>query len=161
MFDICGLWLMKHLMGDIQLPDKISMTQDGKHWVKRNQEVTNLHQLVDFQTEYVMDLVKDCGEDFPYDINVREILHEHVNRRDDDISTYRDYSYTSKYTGTKASKPSISFMKNKDDSFESFMNQSNEEKKFQNTVFVVTAILEKQIVDITNNVDVEQSKRIH
>ena len=52
-------------------------------------------------------------------------------------------------------------MKNKDDSFESFMNQSNEEKKFQNTVFVVTAILEKQIVDITNNVDVEQSKRIH
>ena len=42
-------------------------------------------------------------------------------------------------------------MKNKDDSFESFMNQSNEETKFQNT----------EIVDITNNMDVEQSKRIH
>ena len=152
---------MKHLMGDIQLPDKISMTQDGKDWVKRNQEVTNLHQVVDFQMEYVMDLVKDCGEDFPYDINVSDILHEHVKCRDEDISTYRDYSYTSKYTGTKATKPSISFMKNKDDSFESFMNQSNEETKFQNTVSVVTAILEKQIVDITDNIDVEQSKRIH
>ena len=108
MFDICGLWLMKHLMGDIQLPDKISMTQDGKDWVKRNQEVTNLHQVVDFQTEYVMDLVKDCGEDFPYDINMSDILHEHVKCRDEDISTFRDYSYTSKYTGTKATKPSIS-----------------------------------------------------
>ena len=79
MFDICGLWLMKHLMGDIQLPDKISMTQDGKDWAKRNQEVTNLHQVVDFQTEYVMDLVKDCGEDFPYDINMSDILHENVS----------------------------------------------------------------------------------
>ena len=95
--------------------------------------------------EYVMNLVKDCGEDFPYDINVSDILHEHVNRRDDDISTYRDYSYTSKYTGTKATKPSISFMKNKDDSFESFRNQSNEETKFQNTVSVVTGILENHI----------------
>ena len=48
-------------------------------------------------------------------------------------------------------------MKNKDDSFESFMNQSNEEIKFQNTVSVVTGMLENHIVDITNNMDVEQS----
>ena len=65
--------------------------------------------------------------------------------RDEDISTFRDYSYTFKYTGTKATKPSISFMKNKDDSFESFRNQSNEETKFQNTVSVVTGILENHI----------------
>ena len=44
-----------------------------------NLEVTNLHQLVDFQMEYVMHLVKDCGEDFPYDINMSDILHENVS----------------------------------------------------------------------------------
>ena len=158
MFDISGLWVLKHLMGDLQLPDKSTMAKVQEDWVKRNKAVTDWHEIVDFQADYVMDLVRDCGEDdFPYNIDVRDMLHEHIDRRDEDIVTYRDYSYTSKYTGTRATIPRTSFMMNKDDSLENFLNQ--EEVKCQRSDSV-TAILEKRNEEIIRSDLVQKMKVI-
>jgi len=34
MFDVCGLWLVKHLLGEIELPDKATMNRDWNKWVE-------------------------------------------------------------------------------------------------------------------------------
>ena len=157
MFDICGLWVLKHLMGDLQLPDMETMTKVQEEWVKRNKTVADFHQIVDFQTDYVLDLVRDCGEkDFPYDIDVREILHKHIDRRDEDIVTYRDYCYTSQYTGTRASRPRMTFMMNKDDSMKNFLNKEN--MKYQ-ILDPVTAVLEKREEENTR-IDFELNMKV-
>ena len=74
MFDVVGLWLVKHILGDILLPDQETMDQDWRRWVARNQKLANCHEQIDFQTDFVTDLAKDCGEDFPYNLDVADIF---------------------------------------------------------------------------------------
>jgi len=122
MFDIIGLWIAKYIQGDISLPDSSTMMADSKHWIKRlKSEVKSVNGVIDYQTEYVMDLVQDCGEDYPYDINVSSLLKQWAQHKKEDVLTYRDQSFTSKFSGTKSPIHHTPFMKAMDDSYESFM----------------------------------------
>ena len=49
MFDVCGLWLVKHLLGEIELPDKATMNRDWNKWVDRNKTLANCHEEIDFR----------------------------------------------------------------------------------------------------------------
>ena len=60
MFDVVGLWLTKHLMGEITLPDHEAMDKDWRPWV-----LADCHQQNNFQTDFVMDIVKECGKEYP------------------------------------------------------------------------------------------------
>ena len=55
--------------------------------------------MIDFQTEYVQELARDCGSDYPYDLDVAEMFHTWAGHKVEDILTYRDQSFASKYTG--------------------------------------------------------------
>ena len=123
MFDVCGLWLAKHLLGEIDLPDKATMNRDWNKWVVRNNELKNSHEGVDFQTDFVLDLAKDCGDDFPYNLDVGDIFHAWLKNKEDDVLTYRDQSFPSKFTGTPSPIHLRSFMEALDDSLETFMNK--------------------------------------
>ena len=123
MFDICGLWLVKHLLGEIVLPDKATMNRDWNKWVVRNNELKNSHEGVDFQTDFVLDLAKDCGDDFPHNLDVGDIFHAWLKNKEDDVLTYRDQSFPSKFTGTPSPIHLRSFMEALDDSLETFMNK--------------------------------------
>ena len=65
----------------------------------RNQKLADCHEEIDFQTDFVMDLVKDCGKDFPWNLDVGDIFHAWEHHKDEDVLTYRDQSFPSKYTG--------------------------------------------------------------
>jgi len=124
MFDVCGLWAVKLMQGEIDLPDADTMDRDWKQWVERNKTLEDCHQEIDFQTDYVLDLVKDCGADYPYDVDVGEMFHSWEGHKDRDILTYRDESFASKFTGVQSPIHHTNFMVALDDSLETFMNQT-------------------------------------
>ena len=99
MFDICGLWIVKYIEGELSLPSKATMASNWEKWVERNKALKDVHEMIDFQTDYVQELARDCGADYPYDLDVGEIFHSLVDNKLNDILSYRDHSFTSKYTG--------------------------------------------------------------
>ena len=123
MFDVCGLWLMKHILGEISLPGKDAMDQDWRKWVARMETNKDCHEEIRFQTDFVMDLAKDCGKDYPYNIDVTDIFDEWAHHKVQNVATYRDQSFTSKFTGTPSPVHLRSFMDALDDSMETFMNK--------------------------------------
>ena len=42
---------------------------------------------------------RDCGADYPYNLDVGEMFHTWEGHKDQDILTYRDQSFASKFTG--------------------------------------------------------------
>merc|ERR1712147_224032 len=100
MGDVVGLWLTKHLIGEIGLPDHEAMDKAWRPWVFRNQQLKDCHQEIDFQTDFVLDILKD-----------------------EDVLTYRDQSFPSKFTGTPSPIHMRNFMDALDDTLETFMTK--------------------------------------
>lgn len=121
MFDVVGYWAAKFVMGDINLPDAGSMEADWKNWVARNKTLKDCHEEIDFQTDFVLDIVKDLGTEYPYNLDVKEIFHAWEHHKDIDVLSYRDKSFASKFTGTKSPIHHTTFMKALDDSLQTFM----------------------------------------
>lgn len=74
----------------------------------------------DFQADYVTDLARESN--YGYDLDVREICHQVAKLKRRDITTYRDQSFTSKFTGTKSLVHHTPFMEAFDDSMQTFLN---------------------------------------
>jgi len=124
MFDVCGLWAVKLMQGEIDLPDADTMDRDWKDWVEKNKALKDCHEEINFQTDFVQDLVKDCGADYPYNLDVGEMFHTWEGHKDQDILTYRDQSFASKFTGVQSPVHHTNFMFALDDSLETFMTQT-------------------------------------
>jgi len=99
MFEVCAMWIVKLIEGEMNLPDKATMEADWKKWVARNMALKNADEEIDFQTEYVQEMARDCGSDFPWDLDVSDMFKVWHHHKDEDILTYRDKSFASKYTG--------------------------------------------------------------
>ena len=56
-----------------------------------------------FQTEYVDVIVKDCGSDYPHNLDVCEMFNTWLGHKKQNIVTYRDQSFASKFTGKQIS----------------------------------------------------------
>jgi len=129
MFDALGLWIVKLIEGEMgPLPSKEEMDKNWKSWVAREKTLKSCNDGADFQTDYVNEIVKDLGSDYPYDLDVAEIFYGWLADKKKDILTYRDQSFTSKYTGTKSPIHHTNFMYALDDSLETFMNQTANKK---------------------------------
>jgi len=121
MFDVEALWAVKYVLGDIKLPDKDTMVADWKKWSER---LANLkgdigHEEIVYQTDFVQELAKECG--YGYDLDVSEIFFAWHHDKDIDILSYRDKSFSSKFTNTKSPIHHSTFMSALDDSKETFM----------------------------------------
>jgi len=123
MFDVCALWAVKYIEGEISYPDQKERDSDWKAWVERNKSLKDCHEEIDFQTDYVQDLARDCGSDYPYDLDVGDMFHTWEGHKDENILTYRDQSFASKYTGVQSPIHHTNFMYALDDSLETFMHQ--------------------------------------
>jgi len=129
MFDALGLWIVKLIEGELgPLPSKEEMDKNWKSWVAREKTLKSCNDGADFQTDYVNEIVKDLGSDYPYDLDVAEIFYGWLADKKKDILTYRDQSFTSKFTGTKSPIHHTNFMYALDDSLETFMNQTANKK---------------------------------
>jgi len=125
MFEVCALWIVKLIQGEMSaLPDKETMEADWAKWVARNKALKNADEEIDFQTDYVLDIAKDCGSDFPWDLDVGDMFKEWHHHKDEDILTYRDKSFASKFTGTQSPIHHTNFMYALDDSLDTFMHQT-------------------------------------
>jgi len=124
MFDVMGLWMVKLIQGEIKLPSTEIMDEDWGRWVAREKQKKGYSDEVALQTDYVVDLVGECGAEYPYDLDVSEMLHEWLGHKKDDLVTYRDQSFACKFTGTKNPAHHTTFMKAFDDSLETFLRNS-------------------------------------
>jgi len=121
MFDVVGLWAVKLIEGEISLPDADTMDKDWKKWVARNKTLKDCYQEIDFQTDFVQEITKDCGADYPYNVDVTNMFYEWENHKHEDILSYRDKSFPSKFTGNQSPIHHTTFMKALDDSLTTFM----------------------------------------
>jgi trimethylamine monooxygenase len=122
LFDAVALWAVKYVLGEIKLPNKAAMVSDWKKWVDRLAAVKNAHEQIDFQTDFVMDLVKEAN--YPANLDVAQIFYDWHHDKDINILTYRDVSFTSKFTKTKSPIHHTTFMTALDDSMQTFMHQT-------------------------------------
>merc|ERR1719153_281892 len=114
---------VKLIEGEIDLPSKEEMESSWKSWVARNKALKDQNEEIDFQSDYVEEIAKDCGSDYPYDLEHRQIFYDWEEDKHNDILTYRDKSFTSKYTGVKSPVHHTNFMYALDDSMDTFMHQ--------------------------------------
>ncbi|AHJ68335.1 Dimethylaniline monooxygenase [N-oxide forming] [Granulibacter bethesdensis] len=122
MFD-AQAWLARDaILGRYILPDAATQDADIKHWRALEEKIQNPYQAIDFQTEYVRDLL--ALTDYPHlDVDrIAALFKEWEHHKEEGIMTYRDRSYPSTLTGTMAPSHHTKWMDAKDDSMEAFLN---------------------------------------
>ncbi|MFD1330998.1 NAD(P)-binding domain-containing protein [Methylopila musalis] len=127
MFDAQAWYARDVVLGRITLPDYDTMHADSEAWVARNGQLENAEQMIDFQTDYVRDLL--AATDYPHlDVDtVARLFKEWEHHKAEGILTYRDRAYRSVITGTMAPSHHTTWMKAMDDSLEAFLNQPGQQ----------------------------------
>ena len=129
MFDTQAWLARDYMMGTYKLPNKEERRADMDKWLKANQKLESSFDHVDFQTEYIKDLLS--LSDYP-DFNVDKVavmFKEWLKDKDEDILTYRDKTFQSVVTGTTAETHHTEWMDELDDSKERYlyMDETNDE----------------------------------
>jgi trimethylamine monooxygenase len=121
MFDAQAWYARDFVLGRIKLPSISDQAADMTKWVGLEENLANPFEAIDFQTEYVRDLLGPT--DYPR-LNVDEVARlfkEWEHHKVEGILTYRDRSYPSTLTGTVAPKHHTTWIKALDDSLEAFL----------------------------------------
>ena len=121
MFDAQAWFARDVIMEKLDLPGRADMLADSKAWVARDQALENATQEIDFQTDYVRDLM--TYTDYPpFDLDqVAALFKEWKHDKEEGIMTFRDRSYRSVLTGTMAPPHHTPWMEAMDDSLEAFL----------------------------------------
>ena len=129
MFD-AQAWFARDIMqGKIKLPKEEQRNDDIKLWMERSAANKNHDDEVDFQTDYVKDLI--AATNYPsFDLDAVAVLFKQwLKDKDENILEYRDKTYTSVITGTKAEKHHTVWLDEMDDTFERFLSIGPKEEK--------------------------------
>ncbi|WP_395666293.1 NAD(P)-binding domain-containing protein [Methylocella sp.] len=123
MFDAQAWHARDVVLGRVGLPDRAAMRADSEAWVERNAALEDAEQMIDFQTDYMRDLLSQT--DYPHlDVDaVARLFKEWERHKAEGILTYRDRSYRSTITGTMAPPHHTVWMAALDDSLEAFLDQ--------------------------------------
>ncbi|HRM44950.1 MAG TPA: NAD(P)/FAD-dependent oxidoreductase [Flavobacterium sp.] len=129
MFD-AQAWFARDIMqGKIKLPNEEQRNDDIKLWMELSAANKNHDDEVDFQTDYVKDLI--AATNYPsFDLDAVAVLFKQwLKDKDENILEYRDKTYTSVITGTKAEKHHTVWLDEMDDTFERFLSIGPKEEK--------------------------------
>lgn len=121
MFD-AQAWLVRDaILGHFQLPSADEMARDIQHWLDREAAVKTAFEAIDFQSDYIKELLPLT--DYPgFDVDrVSELFKQWQRDKQEDILGYRDRTYTSVVTGTRACAHRVPWMEEMDDSAENFL----------------------------------------
>lgn len=123
MFDAQAWYARDVILGRIPLPDYAAMHADSEGWVRREEALEDASQMIDFQTDYVRELLG--ATDYPpLDVDMcARLFKEWEHHKAEGILTYRDRSYPSTLTGTMAPVHHTPWLSALDDSLETFLNQ--------------------------------------
>jgi trimethylamine monooxygenase len=121
MFDAQAWYARDVMMGKIKLPSAQEMHADTLKWREMEEKVADPEMGIDFQTEYMRDLL--APTDYPrLDIDkVAALFKEWEHHKVEGILTYRNHSYPSVVTGNMAPVHHTPWMKAMDDSLEAFL----------------------------------------
>ena len=121
MFDAQAWYVRDMILGRIKLPSHQEMSADITKWIGLEEQLTNPFEAIDFQTEYVRDLL--APTDYPrLDVDmVAKLFKEWEHHKEEDILTYRDRAYPSTLTGNMAPVHHTTWVKALDDSMEAFL----------------------------------------
>ena len=136
MFDTQAWLARDYMMGKFKLPSKAERRIDMDYWQDKNDKLETGFDDVDFQSEYIKDILK--LSDYP-DFNidkVGEMFKEWLRDKDENILTYRDKTFPSVVTGTMAAEHHTEWMDELDDSKERYLFEPEEEEE--------NAIIEKK-----------------
>ena len=121
MFDAQAWYARDVILGRIKLPPPAEMAADIAKWIALEEKVSNPFEAIDFQTEYVRDLLP--ATDYPkLDVDmVSKLFKEWEHHKSEDIMTYRDRAFPSVLTGTVAPVHHTPWVQALDDSLETFL----------------------------------------
>ncbi len=124
MFDAQAWYARDYVLGRIKLPSKQAMEKKTAAWVAREEKLANPTEQIDFQTDYVKDLVKDI--DYPkFDLDLAaDLFKQWEHHKEESILAYRDHAFPSPCTGTMAPKHHTPWLKAMDDSMADFLRKS-------------------------------------
>jgi trimethylamine monooxygenase len=128
MFDAQAWYARDVVLGRIKLPSLDAQAADMVKWIGLEENLTNPFEAIDFQTEYVRDLIEPT--DYPrLDVDMcAKLFKEWEHHKVEGILTYRDKSYPSTLTGTVAPAHHTTWMHAMDDSLEAFLANQGEIK---------------------------------
>jgi trimethylamine monooxygenase len=122
MFDAQAWYARDVILGRIELPSAEEMAADIRKWRAAEEAVANPFEAIDYQTEYVRDLLQ--ATDYPrLDVDhVAALFKEWEHHKMEGILSYRDRTYPSTLTGTMAPTHHTPWMQAMDDTLETFLN---------------------------------------
>jgi len=121
MFDTQAWVARDFMMNRYEIPNKEARRKDIDFWLEKNDNLKSSFDHVDFQTEYIQELI-DISDypDFNLD-KVAAMFKEWLNDKDENILTYRDKTFQSVVTGTVAAEHHTEWMDELDDSKERYL----------------------------------------
>lgn len=126
MFD-AQAWLARdYMIGKMELPSKEQRLEDIDSWVAKEAKNKTADDEVDFQTDYVKELISMT--DYPeFNLDeVAKIFKKWLKDKEEDILRYRDKTFTSVITGTHAEEHHTPWLEEMDDSYERFLGGYDE-----------------------------------
>ncbi len=126
MFDAQAWYARDVMLGRMELPDAAAMKADSEAWHRREERLADADQEIDFQRDYVRELID--ATDYPtFDVEgAAEIFKAWQRDKKEDIMNFRDKSYRSVITGKLAPKHHTPWMQALDDSLEAFLSETPE-----------------------------------
>lgn len=121
MFDAQAWYVRDVIMGRIKLPKLEAMTKNSKAWRKRELKLENDEQMIQFQGDYVKELI--AATDYPK-LDTEAINKTLLQWEDDkhhDIMGYRNKAYRSIVTGTMSPVHHTPWLEALDDSMETYL----------------------------------------
>ena len=123
MFDAQAFVARDLVLGRLPSPSPQEMAADVAAWRDRYARVDSIMEQIDFQTEYVRDLM--TLTDYPsFDLDlVRQHFVEWEHDKEESITGYRDKSFASPCTGSVGPTPSTTWWDEPDDSLARFLQR--------------------------------------
>jgi trimethylamine monooxygenase len=121
MFDAQAWYARDVILGRLSLPVESEIDRDIAQWVAREEALEDAFQAIDFQTDYMRELLP--ATDYPQlDVGrVAELFKEWEHHKMEGILTYRDRCYPSVITGNTSPRHHTTWMEALDDSLEAFL----------------------------------------
>jgi len=122
MFDAQAWYARDVMLGRMQLPGAEAMRADIAKWRAKHAQMQDCNDEIDFQTEYVRDLVG--ATDYPeFDLDkVAALFKQWQADKRKDVLTYRDLPYPSVKTGKMAPVHHTRWLDEKDDSLATYLS---------------------------------------
>ncbi|WP_232664074.1 NAD(P)-binding domain-containing protein [Pseudonocardia sp. TRM90224] len=121
MFDAQAWYARDVVLGRATLPSRAEMDADIASWRARQDTLSNPAEDIDFQTDYVRDLLKVI--DYPaFDLDmVRDHFNTWEHHKEESITGYRDRSFASPCTGSVGPLHHTPWWDEPDDTLETFL----------------------------------------